>query len=86
MSFIRELQQATLLLNKFQFYMLQDAKYLEHFGRVLAFIGSRCQDNTRALDFFEFGLTIQQHIPIESVCHLFIKTKILYFYPHEYTE
>jgi thiaminase/transcriptional activator TenA len=91
MSFIRELQQGTLPLEKFQFYMLQDAKYLEHFGRVLAFLGSKCPDNTQALDFFEFGkdalivekalhesyfqdfgLTVQQHIPIEPVCHHYI--------------
>ncbi|MBE8723082.1 thiaminase II [Sphingobacterium pedocola] len=91
MPFIRELQQGTLPLEKFQFYMLQDARYLEHFGRVLAFLGSKCQDNAQALDFFDFGknalivekalhesyfqdfgLTVQQHIPIEPVCHHYI--------------
>ncbi|WDF67380.1 thiaminase II [Sphingobacterium oryzagri] len=55
MPFIQELQAGTLALDKFQFYMLQDAKYLEHFGRVLAYLGSKCEDNTQALDFFEFG-------------------------------
>ena len=36
MPFIIELQNGSLPIEKFQFYMLQDAKYLEHFGRVLA--------------------------------------------------
>lgn len=55
MPFIQELQEGTLPLDKFQFYMLQDARYLEHFGRVLAYLGSKCIDNAQALAFFEFG-------------------------------
>lgn len=55
MPFIIELQNGSLSIEKFQFYMLQDAKYLEHFGRVLAAIGSKSEDNQQAIDFFEFG-------------------------------
>src|SRR5690606_25184725 len=55
MAFIQELQEGTLPLAKFQFYMLQDAKYLEHFARVLAYLGSKLPDNEQALAFFEFG-------------------------------
>lgn len=55
MPFIEELKNGTLPLEKFQFYMLQDAKYLEHYGRALAALGSKAADNEMALDFFEFG-------------------------------
>ncbi|WP_282630437.1 thiaminase II [Empedobacter sedimenti] len=55
MPFIKELENGTLPIEKFQFYMLQDAKYLEHFGRVLAAIGAKSVDNQQAIDFFEFG-------------------------------
>lgn len=55
MPFIEELKNGTLPLEKFQFYMLQDAKYLEHYGRALAALGAKAADNEMALDFFEFG-------------------------------
>ncbi|WFB62318.1 thiaminase II [Sphingobacterium sp. WM] len=55
MPFIEELKNGNLPLEKFQFYMLQDAKYLEHYGRALAALGSKAMDNEMALDFFEFG-------------------------------
>ena len=55
MPFIEELKNGTLPLEKFQFYMLQDAKYLEHYGRALAALGAKAEDNEMALDFFEFG-------------------------------
>lgn len=55
MPFIQELQAGTLPIEKFQFYMQQDARYLEHFGRALAYLGSKCTDNAQALTFFEFG-------------------------------
>lgn len=55
MPFISELSNGSLPLDKFQFYMRQDAFYLEEFGRVLAFIGAKSADNQQALDYFEFG-------------------------------
>jgi len=55
MPFIRQLSAGTLPLDKFQFYMQQDAFYLEEFGRVLAFIGAKSADNQQALDYFDFG-------------------------------
>ncbi len=55
MPFVEMLRDGSLPIEKFQFYMLQDAKYLEHFGRVLAYIGSKCAANEQALDFFDFG-------------------------------
>ena len=55
MPFIQELKDGTLPLENFQFYMQQDARYLEHFGRVLAYIGSKSDENEQAIDFFDFG-------------------------------
>lgn len=55
MPFIEELKSGSLPLEKFQFYMQQDAKYLEHYGRALAAIGAKAEDNEQALDFFDFG-------------------------------
>ncbi len=66
MPFIQELKDGTLPLEKFQFYMLQDAKYLEHYGRALAALGSKAPDNKMALDFFEFG---KNALVVESALH-----------------
>jgi len=66
MPFIQELKEGTLPLEKFQFYMLQDAKYLEHYGRALAALGSKAMDNKMALDFFEFG---KNALVVESALH-----------------
>ncbi|MFD1165392.1 thiaminase II [Sphingobacterium daejeonense] len=66
MPFIQELKEGTLPLEKFQFYMLQDAKYLEHYGRALAALGSKAMNNKMALDFFEFG---KNALVVESALH-----------------
>ncbi len=66
MPFIRELKNGSLPLEKFQFYMLQDAKYLEHYGRALASLGAKAPDNQMALDFFEFG---KNALVVESALH-----------------
>ncbi len=66
MPFIQELKEGTLPLEKFQFYMLQDAKYLEHYGRALAALGSKAANNKMALDFFEFG---KNALVVESALH-----------------
>ena len=91
MPFIQQLKDGSLPIEKFRYYMLQDAKYLEHYGRVLAALGSKASDNRMALDFFEFGknalvvertlhefyfnqfgLSSQEEIKIEPVCHHYI--------------
>ena len=66
MPFISELKDGTLPLEKFQFYMLQDSKYLEHYGRVLAALGSKARNNQMALDFFDFG---KNALIVESALH-----------------
>lgn len=66
MPFIEELSKGTLLKEKFQFYMLQDALYLADYGRALAALGSKAADNQMALDFFEFG---KHALIVESALH-----------------
>lgn len=66
MPFIQELKSGTLPLDVFQFYMAQDAKYLEHYGRVLAYIGAKSETNHQALDFFNFG---KDALMVEKALH-----------------
>ncbi|GHA30532.1 aminopyrimidine aminohydrolase [Salinimicrobium marinum] len=66
MPFIEELQNGTLPLEKFQFYMAQDAFYLENFARSLALIGARSQDTSHALAFIRFA---EGAIVVEKALH-----------------
>ncbi len=66
MPFIEELQNGTLPLDKFQFYMSQDAFYLENFARSLALIGARSQDTSHALAFIQFA---EGAIVVEKALH-----------------
>ncbi|SFC26087.1 thiaminase (transcriptional activator TenA) [Parapedobacter composti] len=66
MPFILELQEGTLPLEKFQFYMIQDSAYLEHFGRALALIGARADGIDDALTFMRFG---ENAIVVENALH-----------------
>lgn len=66
MPFITELTNGTLPLEKFQFYMLQDAHYLDQFGRALAIIGARTQSLEDSLAFIEFA---EGAIVVEKALH-----------------
>ncbi|MBK1441907.1 thiaminase II [Parapedobacter sp. ISTM3] len=66
MPFITELQDGTLPIEKFQFYMAQDSGYLEHFGRALALIGARAHDTDDVLAFLRFG---EGAIVVEKALH-----------------
>ncbi|QNL49027.1 thiaminase II [Olivibacter sp. SDN3] len=66
MPFILELMDGTLAADKFQFYMAQDAHYLEHFGRALAVIGARALDTADALAFMRFA---ENAIVVEAALH-----------------
>lgn len=55
MPFIKELTDGSLPLEKFRFYMLQDAHYLNDFGKALALLGARAEDADTALQFMTFG-------------------------------
>ena len=61
--FNRELGQGTLDLEKFKFYIQQDALYLVDFSRALAIVGSKARLPGRILDFLEFardGLVVER--------------------------
>jgi thiaminase/transcriptional activator TenA len=66
MPFIEELMDGSLSLEKFQFYIAQDAWYLEHFGRSLALIGARANDIRDALAFIRFA---EGAIIVENALH-----------------
>lgn len=66
MPFIKELQNGTLPLEKFQFYMGQDSYYLENFARSLALIGARAERIDHALDFIRFA---EGAIVVEKALH-----------------
>lgn len=66
MPFIQELIEGTLPLEKFQYYLMQDSIYLEHFGRALAIIGSRANNIPDMLAFFRFAETT---IIVENALH-----------------
>jgi thiaminase/transcriptional activator TenA len=66
MPFINELKRGTLPVEKFQFYMQQDACYLEHFARALALIGARATHLNDALSFIRFA---ENAIVVENALH-----------------
>lgn len=55
MPFITELANGTLDVEKFKFYLQQDAHYLEYFARSLAIISAKAQDVNVMLDFIRFS-------------------------------
>lgn len=66
MPFIEELQNGSLPLEKFQFYMGQDSFYLENFARSLSLIAARAQNTSHALDFIRFA---EGAIVVEKALH-----------------
>jgi len=63
MPFIKELAAGTLDLEKFKYYMQQDAHYLEYFARTLAVIAAKVPDINTMLDFVRFaeGAIVVEH-------------------------
>ncbi|ASK32077.1 thiaminase II [Chryseobacterium sp. T16E-39] len=66
MSFIKELSDGTLPLEKFKFYMAQDSLYLEHFGRTLSLIAAKIPDLQHVLTFMRFA---ENAIVVENALH-----------------
>lgn len=66
MPFINELKDGVLPVEKFQFYIQQDACYLEHFARALALIGARATRLDDALSFIRFA---ENAIVVENALH-----------------
>jgi thiaminase/transcriptional activator TenA len=61
--FNRELAQGTLAIERFKFYIQQDALYLVDFSRALAMVGAKALAPERILDFLEFakdGLVVER--------------------------
>jgi thiaminase/transcriptional activator TenA len=61
--FNRELARGTLALERFKFYVQQDALYLVDFARALAMVGTRARVPARFLDFLDFareGLVVER--------------------------
>lgn len=55
MPFIKELAAGALDIQKFKYYIQQDAHYLEYFARTLAIIGAKALDVDTMLDFIRFS-------------------------------
>jgi len=55
MPFNKELMEGTLDLEKFKFYMAQDAYYLGEFGKTLATLAGKFNDLNHVLAFTEFA-------------------------------
>ena len=66
MPFITELMNGALPLEKFQYYMVQDAFYLDHFGRALAIIGARVDKVEDSLAYIKFA---EGAIVVEKALH-----------------
>lgn len=66
MPFIKELIAGTLPAEKFQFYISQDALYLEQFGRALSLISARAQKTEHVLQYARFA---EGAIVVENALH-----------------
>jgi thiaminase (transcriptional activator TenA) len=66
MPYIRALMAGTLEPEKFKFYIAQDARYLEHYARVLAIVGARLDRKDHVLQFIKFA---EGAIVVESALH-----------------
>lgn len=66
MPFNQELMKGTLEVEKFKFYIGQDALYLGAFSRALALIAARSNDNATALHFIRFA---EGAVVVEKALH-----------------
>lgn len=66
MPFIKELANGTLDVEKFKYYLQQDAHYLEYFARALAIIAAKTRDVDTMLDFIRFS---EGAIVVERALH-----------------
>lgn len=66
MPFIKELAAGTLDVEKFTYYLQQDAHYLEYFARALAIISAKTRDVDTMLDFIRFS---EGAIVVERALH-----------------
>lgn len=58
--FVKEIADGTLPLEKFKFYMLQDAYYLKHYTKVLALAAAKATDDTHIHYFLKTAQFIHE--------------------------
>lgn len=66
LPFLEQLAEGTLPREKFEYYLRQDALYLDNYSKVLAHIGSRLTDRAASADFFRFAL---DGVAVEEAMH-----------------
>lgn len=66
LPFVRELAEGTLGPERFRFYMMQDALYLDNYSRVLAHIASRIPGKEHSEHFLRFAL---DGVMVEKALH-----------------
>ena len=77
--FNRELGQGTLPVEKFKFYIQQDALYLVDFSRALAIVGAKARLPGWILDFLEFakdGLVVERALHEEYFLVLLVTPEV----------
>ncbi len=66
LPFVCELSDGTLSRERFEFYISQDAVYIENYSRVLAHIASRIPSKSHSEDFLRFAL---DGVMVEKALH-----------------
>jgi len=66
MPFLNELADGSLPMEKFRFYMAQDALYLDNMARAMAVIAARVTETGNILSFLRFS---QMAIEVEQALH-----------------
>lgn len=66
MPFIKELMDGSLDIEKFQYYIIQDAHYLEHYGKTLSVIAAKLPSVQDSLAFIRFA---EGAIVVENALH-----------------
>lgn len=66
LPFVRELEEGSLSRERFEFYIAQDALYIDNYSRVLAHIASRIPSKVHSEDFLRFAL---DGVMVEKALH-----------------
>lgn len=66
MPFIKELMDGSLAIEKFQYYITQDAHYLEHYGKTLSVIAAKLPSVQDSLAFIRFA---EGAVVVENALH-----------------
>lgn len=64
--FVRHLADGTLPVEKFNFYLAQDALYIDNYAKVLSHIASRLDNKAHVADFIRFA---QDGVEVEKAMH-----------------